>query len=113
MSKDFLIGVGIGAVLAFVADPQTGPRRRKMIKDRLVRRRSSYDAVDDRRLVKRVRSQVERACSHPRAIGVEASSGTVTLRGPILADELGPVLGAVWGVPGLLAIRNEMTVARR
>jgi hypothetical protein len=60
--------------------------------------------------VKRVRDRVRQACSHPRAIGVEAVNGVVTLSGPILADEAAAVLGAVWHVPGLQMIRNELAV---
>jgi len=138
MSKVFLIGVGVGAAILYMADPQTGRRRRALAKDQFVRasrkarkvldgsgrelanrtsglvaatrRRWTGEAIDDRRLAERVRARIGHTCSHPRAIEVKASDGIVTLSGPILAGEVSALLGAVWNVPGLHAIRNELTV---
>jgi len=113
MSKKFLIGVGVGAAISYMADPQMGRRRRARAKNQFVRatrRRWTSEAIDERRLVERVRARIDHTCSHPRAIEVKASEGTVILRGPILAGELSALLGAVWNVPGLQAIRDELTV---
>src|SRR5687768_7242759 len=129
MTRGMLIGVGIGAALVFIADPQNGRRRRALVRDQFVRAsrktRDALDAtgrdmanrtagivatargrmgeedVDDRRLLERVRAKLGRVCSHPHAIDVEIAEGTVTLRGPILTHEIDSVLTTVAGVRGV------------
>jgi hypothetical protein len=45
--RDMLIGVGIGATLAYIADPRTGRRRRALARDQFVRAtRKTRDALD-------------------------------------------------------------------
>jgi hypothetical protein len=73
-----------------------------------VRGRWSNEAVDDQRLVERVRAALGRVCSHPRAIDVEATDGIVRLRGPILAGEVDDVLGSVSDVRGVAGVANEL-----
>jgi gas vesicle protein len=127
MSRDIWLGIGIGALAAFVADPRAGRRRRALARDQLVRAsRKTRDALDatahdlanrtsgmmattrgrwtnqpadDRRLAERVRAALGRVCSHPHAIDVEATDGRVTLRGPILASE---------GVRGVASVANAL-----
>lgn len=136
LSKDMWLGVGVGALLTFIADPHAGRRRRALARDQLVRAgrktrdavdatardianrtsgvvaatraRMSNERVDDRRLVERVRAQLGHVCSHPRAIDVSASNGMVTLRGVILAGELDHVLSAVASVRGVVGVVNEL-----
>lgn len=135
-TRDMLVAVGIGAVAAYVADPRSGPRRRALIRDRFVRTgRKTRDAVDatsrdlanrtsgivaatrarlttgpidDRRLRERVRAKIGHACSHPRAIAVDATEGIVTLRGPVLADEVQSLLATLRAVPGVEAVVSEL-----
>jgi BON domain len=135
-SRDVLIGIGIGAFLLFIADPRTGRRRRALATDQFVRAsrktRDAIDAtardvanrtsgivaatrarwmeerIDDRRLLERVRAKLGRACSHPRSIDVDVTDGTVTLRGPILANEIDRVLATVRGVRGVLSVTNAL-----
>ena len=136
LSRDMLIGLGLGATVAFMADPRRGGRRRALVRDQFVRAgRKARDAVDatardlanrtsgtiaatrsrwtdeptdDRRLVERVRAKLGRACSHPHAIIVDAADGRVTLRGPILASELDDVLTTVGSVRGVSSVTNEL-----
>ena len=136
--RDMLIGVGIGATLAYIADPRTGRRRRALARDQFVRAtrktRDALDAtardlanrtsgivasargrwsgerVDDRRLTERVRAVLGRACSHPRAIDVDVMDGVVTLRGPILAGEANGLVEAVCDVRGVQTVANDLTV---
>ena len=135
-SKDVLVGMGVGALLLFIADPRTGRRRRALAKDQFVRAsrktRDAVDAtardianrtsgivaagrgrwtderVDDRRLLERVRAKLGRACSHPRAIDVDAADGAITLRGPILAGEIDNLLATVRGVRGVVSVTNAL-----
>jgi gas vesicle protein len=136
MTRDMLIGIGIGATVAFMADPRGGRRRRALARDQFVRAgRKTRDALDatardvanrtssivaatrgrvmgenveDERLVERVRAKLGRACSHPRAIDVVATDGTVTLRGPILAREIESVLSTVRAVRGVEHVTSEL-----
>jgi hypothetical protein len=122
--------LALGAALMYTLDPDKGRRRRAVARDkaysvlldareaagvtrrdiahrldglrarfdRLVRRRP---APDDLQLIERVRARMGRLVSHPHAIQVGAYRGKVTLSGPILAREAGPLLDtlrSVWGV---------------
>ena len=135
-TRDVLAGAGVGAALAFMLDPTGGGRRRAMVRDKAVwvsrktrdgidatardmaqrargiaaatRGRLSSEDVDDARLVERVRAKLGRACSHPRAIDVEARNGEVTLRGPILADEVSDLLAMTQAVRGVRSVVNEL-----
>jgi hypothetical protein len=135
-NKRLLAGAGIGAALGFLFDPSRGGRRRALLRDKCVlavrktrdgldaaardmahrtqgiaaeaRGRLSRSPVDDVTLLERVRSRLGRATSHPRAIDVEVDRGEVTLRGPILADEVDALLSAVESVRGVCNVINEL-----
>lgn len=135
-NRDLLVGAGIGAALAFLLDPAAGGRRRALLRDKAVRAtrktreglqghsrdlanrarglsaevrgRRADEPVDDRRVLERVRAQLGRVSTHPRAIDVESSNGDVTLRGPILASEVEPLLGAVAAVRGVRSVVNHL-----
>lgn len=64
--------------------------------------------VTDQVLQQRVRSRLGRASSHPHAIEVEAKQGCVTLKGPVMQDEVRRVLWAVRAVPGVTSVENRM-----
>jgi hypothetical protein len=126
----------VGAIGMYFLDPDRGARRRAFIRDktiRLTRRtresasalgsdlqnrahgmiaemraRLSREAVDDRRLEARVRAELGRVCSHPKAITVFASGGHVTLSGPILAAERAGVLRAVGSVRGVREVTDAL-----
>jgi hypothetical protein len=134
--RDVLIGLGIGAVVAFIADPRSGRRRRALARDQFVRAgRKTRDALDatardfanrtsgivastrarlnegdieNDRLIERVRAKLGRAASHPRAIDIDASDGHVTLRGPILASEVENLLSTVQAVRGVQSVTNAL-----
>jgi BON domain len=136
VSRDLLVGIGIGAFLLFIADPRAGRRRRALARDQFVRAtrktRDALDAtardianrtsgtvaaargrwtgeiVDDRQLLERVRAKLGRACSHPHAIDVDVADGAVTVRGPILANEVDNVLATVRSVRGVQNVTNAL-----
>jgi hypothetical protein len=136
VTRDLLVGIGIGAFLLFIADPRAGRRRRALARDQFVRAtrktRDALDAtardianrtsgtvaaargrwtderVDDRRLLERVRAKLGRACSHPHAIDADVADGTVTLHGPILANEVDNVLATIRSVHGVLSVTNAL-----
>lgn len=131
-----LAGVGVGAGLSYFLDPDRGARRRARMRDRvahsatLTRRAvgtTSRDArhrlhgtaasvrslvrrrdVDDQVLVERVRAKLGRLVSHAHAIHVVASSGNVTLSGPILAREASRLVRAVRRVSGVRNVIDNL-----
>jgi len=133
---NLLAGAGLGAALAFMLDPNTGGRRRALVRDQLVRAsrktrdgldatsrdlanrtrgitsaarsRFSAEHVDDDVLRDRVRSKLGRVCSHPRAIDVQVENGHVTLRGPIMSGEVTRVLSTISNVRGVSSVSNEL-----
>jgi uncharacterized membrane protein len=124
-----------GAVIMYTFDPNQGRRRRARVRnelDHLVHvvprslRKASADsaqrvhgkltrlqhlpaaAVEDDVLDARVRAALGRCCSHTSAVRVSSRSGVVELRGPILGDEVGPVLRRIQRVPGVRAITDAL-----
>ena len=57
-----------------------------------------------------MRSKLGRVVSHPHAVEVKTNKGIVTLSGPVLADELHPLLDAVAAVSGVKSIENWLEV---
>ena len=131
-------GLGVGAALMYMFDPDRGRRRRAMVKDKFVAagnkagdlagkmsrdvRNRMYGSVEeiksifrhedvsDEVLVQRVRSKLGRYPVHEGALNVTAHNGTVTLRGQILECELPKVLRATKYVRGVKSVDNRMDV---
>jgi hypothetical protein len=127
-----LVGLGVGATLMYFFDPNRGARRRALVRDQLVHaghlmrdaagatsrdianRASGVAArvrgaredgpIDDRVLRERIRSQLGRIASHPRAIDVDVADGVVTLRGTILQAEVGGLCEAIRRMSGVREI---------
>jgi osmotically-inducible protein OsmY len=136
--KAALVGVGVGAALMYFFDPDRGKRRRALVRDKVesagnkaqdyaekmgrdVRNRAygvvaetksilKGEGVTDDVLVDRVRAKLGRYPVHTGAIDVQANDGTVTLTGPILADELPTVLRATKFVRGVKNVDNKLAV---
>lgn len=134
--RSVLAGVGVGAGLTYFLDPGRGARRRARVRDTIAhtasqtrhaagaasrdarhrahgtaatfRRRFRHDPVDDEVLVERVRAKLGRLVSHPHAVGVMASEGSVRLRGPILTREAGPLIHAVRRVNGVRDVIDQL-----
>jgi uncharacterized membrane protein len=108
-------GLGVGAGLVYFLDPSSGARRRARVRDRMThtavstsravgtmsrdalhrtygtatsfRKLTRREPVEDEVLVARARAKLGRLVSHPHAVEVGASNGTITLSGPILERE--------------------------
>lgn len=74
------------------------------------RNRLRSDSPGDEQLEARVRSQLGHHSSHASRIETSAEGGVVTLRGSVLADEVGDVMSGVRGVRGVREVRNELSV---
>lgn len=128
-----LVGLGLGAGLMYLMDPERGQRRRAMLRDQalhyrlegagVARKRSRHlrnrakgllaemrrdrrAEVSDDLLVARVRSKMGLVVSRPRAIEVTADRGRVLLSGPIAVDEVDRLLQTVSNVPGVEIVEN-------
>lgn len=64
----------------------------------------------DQELVERIRGELAGVVAHPDAIMVNAQRGIVTLRGPIMADEMPPLLAMVRALPGVESVENQLDV---
>lgn len=126
------------AIATYFLDPAAGRRRRALVRDNVAGKLSHLDeagavaAVDlrnrtrgllaelrarfgskqasDEVLRERVRAKLGRVLSHPGAVEVTANAGTVTLRGPLLAEELERVCKAVKSVPGVRKVIDAVQV---
>lgn len=124
-----------GAAAMYILDPSAGRRRRALVRDKTYRAAHSagqaitgsarrardysrgkvarvrtalrHEVVPDIKLVARVRSEMGRVVSFPSAIGVLATNGSVTLRGPVLASEFDALMKCVYSVPGVREVINQ------
>ena len=132
-----LVGIGVGAGVMYLADPDSGRRRRGRLRDiathtskvlqtaieasshdcenRLcglvarMRLRVSRAAVPiDDVLAERVRARLGHLVSHPRGIEVHASKGVVTLSGGVSEAEAARLLSGVPRVPGVIAVEDRL-----
>jgi hypothetical protein len=130
-----LTGAAAGAAIMYVADPREGARRRARLREAAAHANCVAKAIGgmtsrdmqhrvsgvaarvlaqfveqpepiDDVLVERVRARLGRLVSHPGAIHVTATHGTVTLSGPIFEAELEQVLKGIAAVPAVLAVEN-------
>lgn len=121
---------GAGALTMYFADPNRGKRRRATLRDtflhsghdikkfalrfgRDVEHRAEGAAAGTRRLFEdddevsdtvleqRIRTAVGRAVSHPHAVEVNCTGGSVFLGGWVLADEVSELTSAVRAVRGV------------
>lgn len=129
-------GVGIGAALMYLLDPDRGNRRRAIARDKfLSAARHTPDAVgttardlsnrarglvaeigarfreddaSDDVVEARVRAAMGRVVSHPHAVHVVVREGRATLSGPVLEHEVDDLLTCVSGVRGVREVENHL-----
>lgn len=136
--RSFIGSLGLGAIVMFFMDPQRGRRRRALVWDQMVHlRRRMRDArrvtaadvanrgkglramanrwlrrdrpASDRDIAERVRARLGRVVSHPHAIEVSVSEGRVTLSGPILLEEVQPLVAAAKTVEGVRSLEDRLS----
>jgi uncharacterized membrane protein len=131
-----IFGAGIGAALMYVFDPDRGTRRRAALREQALSTSNRLrDAADttikdtrnrakgirssllsrwrkapatDEALAERVRSTIGRCVSHPGAIEVTVSNGSVTLLGSVLSKEVALLIDRVYDVPGVTHLTNQL-----
>ena len=133
-----LVGAGAGAGLMYLLDPAQGNRRRALMRDQLVRARHlTEDAMDatsrdmrnrargvvaelrarlipddvsDDVLEERVRARLGQTVRYARSIETSVADGAVTLRGPVLKDDVARVVRRVGQIPGVKSVDNRLDV---
>lgn len=131
-------GLGIGAGLMYFLDPQSGERRKAMVRDKITSTRRSADeavetglrnlrsqasglvaegialmsneAIPSYVIEERVRSRLGFLTHHPDAIQVSASGRDVTLSGDILASEVERLMKGMANIRGINEIHNNLRV---
>ncbi len=137
----FVSGVGLGAGVLYLFDPDVGRRHRAMLRDKFIsatrhfgnhvtttardaahrsqgvvaemRARLRHEEVPDSILLERVRAHLGHVVSHPHAIDIRVREGRVTLAGPILSRELQPLLDCTEAIPGVTGVDNQLEVHTR
>jgi CBS domain-containing protein len=134
-----ICGAGLGAGMMYLLDVDQGKRRRALVRDQAAHSaRKTRDAVaatardarnraqgmastvkslvsspppgTDDVLIERVRAKLGMLVRHPRSIEVAAHDGTVTLSGPVLADEIDSLVAMVSRVPGVRHVENRLEI---
>lgn len=132
-----LTGAGVGAGAMYLLDPSRGRRRRARLGEaaahashraravagmtardvqhrlsglaaRAVVRVTEEHTPADNVLVERVRARLGRLVSHPGAIDVLASEGSVTLSGPVFEAEVEQLMKGVAAVAGVTVVDNQL-----
>ncbi|HJV85836.1 MAG TPA: SRPBCC family protein [Noviherbaspirillum sp.] len=136
----WVAGAALGALTMYLADPDRGRRRRALATDKMrslatktsdaidVASRDLNNRVhglraqagrmfsqhsetsDDDTVVARVRKEIGRAVTHPRAIKANAQNGCVTLHGPVLAHEKDKLIECVRSVAGVKEVQDYLDV---
>jgi osmotically-inducible protein OsmY len=132
----FLTGFVAGGITVALLDPRRGAARRAALRDKGLsavrdaaetasrhvrdlrqrlqgivyesKARMSEQPVPDDILVERVRAQLGRPVSNPRAVEVRAQDGCVVLSGPILADEAEELIRRISRIPGVRSIESQL-----
>ena len=127
-----------GAAAMYYFDPETGRRRRALVRDRGVsasheledyasttskrmsdklqgaaartRSRVSREPVDDEQLHERIRSQLGRVVERPGDIEVQVRDGYVVLSGSADEEEIDQLLSTVAAIKGVEGVDNLLSV---
>lgn len=133
-----MAGVGLGAGVMFLLDPDRGKRRRALLRDKAIhlsrvssctvgkisrdiRNRAvgvvseirgslTEGEVPDAVLIDRVKSRLGRYAVHDRSVTVNAENGTIKLTGDVLANEVDSLISAVSAVRGVNKVINQLVV---
>lgn len=132
-------GIGIGAGLMYLFDPQTGRRRRAQLEQKAGRdaRQMASETgkawrdvghrarglmaraaglfgrraqPDDVILEERVRARLGRLSSHPGAIELACEDGTVLLAGYVLREEQARLIEGIARIPGVRGVQEMLQV---
>ena len=86
--------VAAGAAAMYYLDPETGRRRRALVRDDV--------------LHERIRSRLGREVARPGDVEVEVNDGHVVLSGSASAEEMDSLARAVAGIDGVNDVENRL-----
>jgi len=133
-----LLGAALGAGFMYLLDPDGGRRRRALLRDQIVsaghktsdavgatsrdvtnrargvvaelRGRLRREHVGDEKLRERVRARVGSVVGRTASLETHVSDGRVTLRGPVLGEEVERLMRRVRGVRGVEEVISQLEV---
>jgi hypothetical protein len=136
IARALLMGAGAGLGWMYFLDPQSGKRRRALIRDQgaaAIRQAScwldkafrdtehrmqgsiaeargifDFSIPSDQQLIERVRARLGHIASHPRLIDVHAENGRVTLDGHAPAEEIDCIASCASRVRGVRSVDNRL-----
>lgn len=131
----------VAGLLVYFLDPDTGRRRRALVKDRAVKLVKEADraigkasrdlsnrargtvaearsllplrVVSDEVLVEQVRARMGRVASFPHFVEVSSRDGVITLRGAVLESELEDLLSTISAIRHVSSVRNDLRAYKR
>ena len=131
----------VGGLLVYFLDPDTGRRRRALVKDRVVNLAKEADqaigkasrdlsnrargtvaearsllplgGVSDEVLVEQVRARIGRVVSFPHFVEVSSRDARINLRGAILESELKNILSTISAIRHVASVHNELRAYKR
>jgi uncharacterized membrane protein/osmotically-inducible protein OsmY len=131
-------GLGVGAGLMYILDPDRGRRRRAMVRDQIIQAlHETGDALDagvrdlnnrafgavfnmfsfllpsrtsDSVLTERIRATLGRCVAFPHAIQVAVTNGHVTLSGHVLRQDVDRLTNSVKKMKGVKGVTDTLTV---
>ena len=133
-----ILGVGLGAALMYFLDPDSGRRRRALVREKSahyareartrqaallhhagnrvrgaaasVRQRlHTSEIVEDGILLERVRAALGHVVGDPHAVDIRVKCGIVVLKGPAREDQMGELLACVRNVRGVQDVENRLS----
>lgn len=138
MTANWMIPAAAGAAATWFLDPDSGRRRRSIMRDktrrtwklfssavqvgawdlrhvtegRLAELRAAFqrDTASDRVVRARMRALLGRHVSHPGAVTITVDDGMATLMGPIIRHEVDPLLDALLSVRGVRGIESRLEI---
>lgn len=132
------IALATGAAIMYYLDPQTGRRRRALVRDKgvgathevedfarkgsrrianrvrgtvaRVRSRRAPILIDDDQLLDRIHSKLGHLVDAPGQVEVQVHDGWVVLTGSASPHEIDALMHMVAGMPGVRHVNNQLTI---
>jgi hyperosmotically inducible periplasmic protein len=135
-----ILGLSLGAALMYFLDPDSGRRRRALVREKsahyarearhrqagLLRHAGNRargaaasvrhrlrpdDLVEDGVLLERVRAALGHVVGDPQAVDLRVKCGTVVLKGPARQEQMDELVACVRNVRGVLDVENRLSLS--
>lgn len=130
-------GLAAGALAMYMLDPNSGRRRRALVRDKAVatghdlerlargttrhttnhlrgsaaklRARAHHSPVDDEQLHDHIRARLGHTLHHPARVEVQVDHGHVVLKGTASAEEMDLLVATISKMQGVHGVENRLT----